>query len=208
MSVLQSLIAKCAVPVCEEGTVAEYDGIKLCGSSSSSSKGDVEFVQFTKEALALIARADPRRYHRVKAHVRYIRNKESCFSGHYLPGGICLIDFGRFSSDSNREWYLYMYAAAIVHEATHGHLLARVGHPLKPNRRTFVRIERICTAEENRFLRQIDSPWGTQLRIPFDPKAWDVGSVFARVRIMRRRVNEEKAKARQSPGTNPDERAG
>ena len=84
-----------------------------------------------------------------------------------------------------------MYAASIVHEATHGYLKAK---GIKTTEGNKTKIERICTVEENRFLSRIDSQWGEQLQKPFNPCNWECGSFKQQFFEVRRRLKEEKQK--------------
>ena len=86
-----------------------------------------------------------------------------------------------------------MYAATLVHEATHGYIEAKGFRYIKPNR---LRIERICRSEENRFLSRIDSEWGDALHNPFNPQHWDRKSGFEQVRKQLQRIAESRARSR------------
>jgi hypothetical protein len=172
----------------------EYRGIRICALNWSDQDDD-RFLRRTKQALDLIAATDPRRYQYVTHHIRYILNTELYTTATYCPGGVCKIDFGRYQFNRNPTGYLYRYSSALIHEATHGRLLAkgfRRGH------RNWVQIERICRAEQNRFLAACEPVYGAPLQIPFDPKAWDFGSRWHRLKCTLSRIREEKMKAQKS----------
>ena len=122
---------------------------------------DQAFFRETKRALDLIANKDPRRYQRVRDYIDFIVNIESASLASYNPGKICKVDFGRYKFSEHPEWSHYMYAATLIHEATHGYLGAKGLRYVKRNR---LRIESICRSEENRFLSRIESDWGDALR--------------------------------------------
>jgi hypothetical protein len=137
---------------------------------------DADFVEITKEALALIRCIDPGRYGIIVRHIRYIVNNgliDGADYNRYLR--MCMVGFGGFrleKGSEHYEWYLAWYAAGLVHEATHGRL-----HSLwfPYTKATRVRIERICHAEERRFASRITSKaydFSTLVR-PFDEMDWD-----------------------------------
>ncbi len=78
------------------------------------------------EALHLISLYDVRRFRRVQKYIRYIIYRENISAGTYdKHGKVCWIDLSYFPFESDPEWYLAQYAAALVHEATHGWIDAR-----------------------------------------------------------------------------------
>ena len=169
-----------------------HDGIALCDVNFND-HDDQDFFGETKRALELIARTDRRRYQRVREHIDYIVNTELAAFATYNPGKICKVDFGRLKFSEHPEWSHYMYAATLVHEATHGYIEAKGFRYIKPNR---LRIERICRSEENRFLSRIDSEWGDALHNPFNPQHWDRKSGFEQVRKQLQRIAESRARSR------------
>jgi hypothetical protein len=191
MSFYHKLMSKVIAWVCEKCLVGEHAGIKLSDINFNESDNAL-FVEKTTQALDLINNFDPRRFARVKCHIDYIINIELHSGGQYGPARICQLDFGRWDFAQHSEWSLYMYAATIVHEATHGHIRAKGIRRTRQNR---MQVERICQAEENRFLSRIESSWGDRLQRPFDPKVWNFGSRLDRIRELLRRIMEEKRKA-------------
>lgn len=149
----------------------------LLGNATFASFQHEKFLEVTRDALALIERHDPRRFHRVQKHIRYIINQELTSLASYEPRlHRCSIDFGKYELDTDDpaiyEWRLVNYAASIVHEATHGYLFS-LYIPYTP--RTRARIERMCMMEERRFAARIPSDrydFGHDLISPFDEANW------------------------------------
>jgi hypothetical protein len=84
------------------------------------------------------------------------------------PERFCLVDYYRYEFAKNHDWYLHCYAAALVHEATHGSVYSHYVPVLERNR---LRIERLCRTEEIRFLRRLDTPdrcWSEQIAGAFN----------------------------------------
>lgn len=179
-----------------------HDGISLCDVNWND-HDDQGFFQETKRALRLIDKTDSKRYQRVRDYIAYIVNIESASLATYNSGKICKVDFGKYEFSNHPEWSHYMYAAMLVHEATHGYLREKQFRYIKSNR---LRIERICRSEENRFLSRIDSAWGDELQIPFDPHDWDPISAFERARKQLKRISESKElnRAQQGDAGKPD----
>jgi len=176
------------LPTISEEKQTNHDGISLCDVNWND-LDDQEFFRETKRALQLIADTDPRRYQRVKDHVDFIVNIESAALATYNPGNICKVDFGKYDFPNHPEWSHYMYAATLIHEATHGYLRSKKFRYVKRNR---LRIERICRSEENHFLSRIESAWGDALRKPFNPRDWDPISRFRRTRKQFQRIRESR----------------
>ena len=189
MSVYRQFMSKARIWVCEQSLVGEHHGIKLADANSND-RDNLIFVEKTTQALDLIHSLDLRRFARVQQHIDYILNTELYSGGSYCPGNVCQLDFGRWDFAQHPDWYLYMYAAAIVHEATHGHLRAR---GIRRTRRNKMQIERICRLEENRFLSRIESLWGDQLRKRL--------GVWIRIRPRSRNIQTHQRREEESPTT-------
>lgn len=159
--------------LCNNVRVGEFDGIGL----ASPSEGGAEFAAVMHSSLELIRNHDPRRYGRVSDHICWIVNA----AHHHGPGGAsyhpylrrCKIDFSDFGWDNKAHVAAY-YAHQIVHEATHGWLCAR---GFRYSRSSRMQHERICLAEQNRFLKLLDNhipgvykTWASE----FDPRDWEV----------------------------------
>ena len=170
--------------------VGQFDGIGF----ASPSEGATEFAATMQASLGLIRTHDPRRYRRVREHICWIVNA----SHHHGGGGAsyhpylrrCKIDFSDFGWNDPAHVAAY-YAHQIVHEATHGWLSAR-GFPY--SRYSRIQHERICHAEQNRFLKLLDrqipgiyKAWWSE----FDPGDWDVSwNIWRRKTKELRRIYE------------------
>jgi hypothetical protein len=168
--------------------VGEYDGIHLV---SVSVDADV-FASVIKKSLELIQTHDARRYLRVKQHIRWIVDAA------YHPGAgssayhpylkRCKIDFSDFGwNELNTALF---YAKQVVHEATHGVLHSR---GFRYTRKTRAQHERICLAEENRFLKRLDHhfpgvhEWlGAEFNASHWHTSWNHGLVRRKYRELRR----------------------
>lgn len=163
----------------EKLQVGEFDGIGF----ASPPEGAAEFAATMQASLELIRTHDLRRYCRAKDHICWIVNA----AHHHGAGGAsyhpylrrCKFDFSDFGWGDTILVAAY-YAGAIVHEATHGWLCAR---GLRYARSTRLRHERICHAEQNRFLKLLDrrvpgvcKVWWSE----FDPDDWNVSWTFWR----------------------------
>ena len=195
------ILAKLNAWICEKCFLEEHRGIRICDISCSAESDD-RFLRRTKQALDLLAAADYRRYHRVARYTQYILNTELDCSAKYCPGGVCRIDFDRYPFARNPTGALYRYAATLIHEATHGVLAAK---GFRRGSRNWVQIERICRAEQNRFLAVCEPVYGAPLQIPFDPKAWNLGSRLHRLRctLLRMRDQHKKAQLGAAPNGGP-----
>ena len=101
----------------------------------------------------MIRNHDPRRYCRVRRHIRYIVNHACLGWGHYdhiLQS--CQVDFSKFRHLQNLDWCLLLLARVLVHEATHGAICSRNISPTSVDR---LRVEHLCHAEETRFMRRV-----------------------------------------------------
>ena len=190
---MTSLLQWSLLRVCKSTKVGEYQAIGF-SDWNQNPKDDALFVIKTTEALKLIEQLDPRRFARIKRYIRYIQNTELYSGGRYIHG-ICQIDFGRYNFIAHPDWSLYQYAGTIIHEATHGMLHTR---GIRYRKSDWVQIERICRAEQNRFLSRIQSPYGSNLLRPFSPQEWkNMGSGLTKFRTFMRRIKEEEQKAQQ-----------
>jgi hypothetical protein len=169
-------------------------GFSVCDINANP-YDDNSFLARTTEALILIRDTDPRRFARVQCSIDYFLNTEHCGGGAYYPGNICIVDFGRYNFDSNERWTLYQYAAMIIHEATHGVIRAT---RIPRTNSNWIQMERICRAEQNRFLAKLEPLYGGPLQRPFNPEDWmALRSPSTRRKIVRERRQEEKLKVRR-----------
>lgn len=140
----------------KKSEVARFDGIGIADFRENSPHFETTLLA----SLKLVQHYDTIRYRRIRRHIDWIVNSplDSGKSALYEPAiRTCLIDFenpGPEEADEPwRTWYSALYASTLVHEATHGLLLARrVPHDTHDFR---VRIEKLCFLEENHFLRRV-----------------------------------------------------
>ena len=175
-------------------TADMYSGIRICDINHDKTD-DSAFVNYTREALLLIEKKDPKRFNRVRQEISFIVNKELTSGGQYRHATkCCFVDFGRYHFDRHAEWYLLLYAGMIVHEATHGILYSKGFMYTQENRK---QIERICHAEKSRFLSRAKPEWRKHLVNEFDPARWHfswTASRWARARILVKRMQESAKK--------------
>jgi hypothetical protein len=161
----------------------EYGGVRI--SEGGLRRSDSFFVECTKDALKLVETHDPRRFRRIQREVRFIANRPGAMLGFYdATNRLCGINFtcleewasGWLSPEYRGRdeylWFIAYYAATIIHEATHG-TIASGGMPYLPATR--VRIERLCTREEQRFAARLPQDrydFANDLIEPFDEKRW------------------------------------
>ncbi len=114
---------------------------------------DKVFYDFICETLNIIKEFDDKRYLRVINELNWIVNtsrlKVDC--GEYRHSiRLCSVNCN-LSIEQNLDDFVY-FASLIIHETTHGYLASK-GFEYTKERR--VQIERICVAEENRFLAKV-----------------------------------------------------
>jgi hypothetical protein len=134
------------------------------------------FCRTMSAAVHLIRDNDPRRFRRLRAHIKSIVNATRAFGGAaYLhETNTCEIDFQpRPQSEHEVQFYAAWYACTLVHESTHGLLRSR-GIPYTPENRN--QSEKLCMTEEARFARhlKIDPQVLSWLepKLKFDPARW------------------------------------
>jgi hypothetical protein len=153
-----------------------YAGIALVDDRIDKRDNDFAFVAATVEALRLIERVDPRRFRQVRRYLQCIVNRELLSGGQYNHRHhACFVDFARYQlgpGEPYREWRLAQYAALIVHEATHGRLDTAY---FPYSRNTRAQAERICVAEERRFVARLRSEEYdlSECVLPFDAERWE-----------------------------------
>ena len=190
MRLLRFLCGKVEAALCKRAILGEYHGVRICDLNFNDDDNQ-RFLKETKRVLDLIAVRDPRRFHRVQRHIRYLLNCELYSGAGYAPGQVCKIDFGRFDFRKNPKGCFYVYAGMLVHEATHGLLRSKGFGRTKAN---WVQVERICCAEQNRFLAKVERDYGAPLQREFDPRRWDFGSWWQRLSALFGRVKAERLK--------------
>lgn len=137
----------------EKYCLTTFDAIKICDLASSDEKEQEAFGSRTVKALQLIKEYDSKRYHRVQNHLVYIVNSRILSTGLYNHSlRSCTVRNSAFSSQGDEDWAILMLACTIIHEATHGAMLAR---KIPYDADYYLRVERICHQEEARFARRV-----------------------------------------------------
>jgi hypothetical protein len=148
---LDKLVERMELRAIANGEIARFDGIGLADARwRKDSQGS--FRQTIEESLRLLREYDSRRYERIRRHIKWIVNVVTNSGARYRSSmRACYIEFVDFPGlDCHIQTAIY--AAILVHEATHGFIESReIGYTEK-NR---VRIERLCTAEQNRFVTRL-----------------------------------------------------
>lgn len=181
--------------------VAESHGIKLVSISNHP-----QFVPVISLAIDLICECDPRRMTRVQAQVLWIFDHAhwgGAGCGSYLPRiKACRLDFEPLPEYSE-AMLAADYACLIIHEATHGVLHTR---RIEADGESIERVERLCYAEQNRFLRRLVSVHPQFAAVPFasyDPAFYSKGNYTTK---LRRLVEEARRGAQKNAnsGALPD----
>jgi len=128
-----------------------FDGIGLANFRRQGQS----FTKTIESSLRLIQEQDPRRYARVKRHIAWIVNQVNSAAGaQYQPSIRTLFLQFDEARDLQPDVVTAFCASIIVHEATHGMIEARGIRMSEGNR---MRIERICTLEQNRFAARLSA---------------------------------------------------
>lgn len=130
---------------------SRFDGIGLADFRGQSDS----FSKIIHSSLRLIQDRDPRRYARVKQHIAWIVNKVNSAAGAmYEPKlRVLFVEFDE-AQDLQPDVVIALHASLLVHEATHGVIESR-GIPMSETTR--MRIERLCTLEQNRFAAKLSA---------------------------------------------------
>lgn len=178
------------VSLYKKSIVGSFDGIPLV----SLNEGIADYVRIISRALELIRDQDPRRFARVKSQTRWLVDKP-------LPSGFgsgayqhrikaTNLDFEFRSTVGDELFHAAHFAGVIVHEATHGVIRDRNISTSPENR---VQVERICRAEENRFLGLLLRSFThlpANLIRPFDPAdwhaSWETGQIASCLKELKR----------------------
>ncbi len=180
--------------MCHKHVVEYFDSIPIV--SISENQDDCRMI--VTKALELIRDHDPQRYERVKKHARFIVN-----SAH--PGGvgcgayrrrtqIVELDVEYNESVGDLLFHAAHFAAVIVHEVTHG-VICKKG--IISNRDNRVQVERICVAEQNRFLRKLLKQYPElpeDIVRTFDPNNWSEAWGWSRFERFRREMKRAERK--------------
>lgn len=135
------------------------------------------FIRVIRKSLCLVREHDPRRFRRVTEQVRILADvglQAGPRSASYLHRiKVVQVDFEMNESKGDEMYHAAYYAGVIIHEATHGFIEDR-GFKYTPKYRK--QIERICCAEQNRFLVRLRRSFPglpeSMIRA-FDPSAWN-----------------------------------
>ncbi len=151
---------------------SRFDGIGLVDFRG---QGD-SFPKVIEAALRLIQEHDARRYARVKQHIAWIVNQVSSALGAQYQFSIRTL-FVQFDEarDLPPDVVIAFHACLIVHEATHGLIESR---GIKLSAENEVQIERLCTAEQNRFAAMLSGRDPVRypsalLQHKFDARHWE-----------------------------------
>jgi hypothetical protein len=167
--------------------VAQVEGISLLETDDYTPF----FRQTMERALLLIRDKDPRRYSRVQQYIVKIVNCKGAFVGaSYSPQTkTCEIEFKALQSAKSLSFAAVWYASTLVHEATHGWLIAHGVDYTAENR---VRSERLCVAEARRFVRRLElsaKEWERMsTKLTFDAKRWEEFWTLSPQERLRRKI--------------------
>jgi hypothetical protein len=151
--------------------VARVDGIILVDLSENSTR----FRDCALAALERVKACDPLRYRRIQRRLSWVVNctlPEPGMAEYHHDTRSCEIDFDERRYETDPEASVALLGSTLVHEATHGTVRAH-GILYTPELRS--RIERICVAEENRFLdhvAQSQHDLARRIRYDFDEARW------------------------------------
>ena len=173
----QAFADGCILHLLRRNVVAEIHGIKLV-----SFRKCPEFVTATTASLELIRLHDPRRFRRVRSHIEWIVDHS-----HWLGGGageyhdrikVCRVDFEAPPEERYAFIFEAVYAALIVHEATHGRIDDWLS---ETSSQPHERVERLCHVEEGRFLQRLKNRIPDLSELPI--LAFDLASYEAAWRL-------------------------
>jgi tetratricopeptide (TPR) repeat protein len=164
------LFSKFELWLIKKSCLGNIEGIAVCDNSMVQQNRD-NFLNLTRQAMALVQSTDSRRYRRVCRRIEFIVNMELISGGNFARKlKICRVDYSRLTS-ADPLWNLRQYAQLLVHEATHG-LLFEKGIPY--DKKTRERVERLCRLEEYRFARRIEPGWADIGVQPFNPEWYEM----------------------------------
>ena len=188
----------------KKNMVGSFDGIPLV----SLNEGFADFVSVISRALELIRDHDPRRFYRVKKQTHWLvdRPHPSGFgSGAYQHRiKATNVDFEFRPSVGDELFHAAYFAGIIVHEATHGVIRDRCISTTPENR---IQVERICRAEENRFLGSVMCSFPhlpAKLIRPFDPEDWNASWETGRFASCLKELKRGSIKSRREQGVTPN----
>ena len=202
MRLFKALGRKGLLSIYRKYEAATFDGIALVDWD-----GTPHFTTVIANALRLIKENDPRRFHYVQRHIRFIVNCARPFGGgaYFNDTKACEFEFVALRSDDDIQFYTPWYACALVHEATHERLHS-CGIPYTPDNRA--RIEKLCVTEEQRFAKCLVlsprvSTW-LQERHVFDARRWERSwntTAWKKFLLTMRRVRKRSRRTRETDKT-------
>lgn len=170
MSFRNKIIARVEEKLYSTCAVCEVDGLKIVDMRDKNDG----YVESITSSLEMIKIYDPKRYKRVLSEASWIvnTNEVGTYGGQYKRRTkSCILNFDNF--DEDQRLVSAYFGGMIVHEATHGLMDTKGIHYTHENK---VQIERICSAEENRFYRRIVAVYpeyeGRLVRV-FDSSDWE-----------------------------------
>lgn len=142
---LDKLVDRMMVWSLRTSKARRFDGIGLVDFRG---RGD-SFAQVIECSLRLVQEHDARRYARIRKHIAWIVNQINSEAGaQYQPSiRACFMQFEE-APELQRDVFIAFHACILVHEATHGVIGSR---GIEMTAENSVRIERLCTTEQNRF---------------------------------------------------------
>src|SRR6185295_11533731 len=102
--------------------IGKHAGIPIVSFSRDQAERQT-FMSRTVEALQIVRQLDPVRFGRLQRQLKYVLQVETDrrFTARYRARfGLCEVNFRKFRFDRNLANTPYLYAAILVHEATHG----------------------------------------------------------------------------------------
>jgi len=169
MSIRESFLKYLELKLLQSSFVCDLEGIKI----ADLVEDEKSFEESITSSLLRIKELDPRRFITVKKEIRWLMNSNQVpkYGGQYRRRNrVCLLNYSAYSEDD--KLVSLFFAGLVVHEATHGLLDSKGFRYTKENR---VQIERICTAEENRFYKRAENVYPEyegMLARDFTPEDW------------------------------------
>ncbi len=161
------------------GNCTTFEGIKIIAPPARKEEIGPPFLEGTVAALRLIQSVDPRRFRRVLREIAFVEDMPLLSLASYRRlMKSCAVDYAQYDSEQRKqhpEWYTWLYATCLVHEATHGAIFSR---HIQYTSRLRERIERLCWTEERRFATladREDRQWSETLVPAFDVERYRAG---------------------------------
>ncbi|GGX66408.1 hypothetical protein [Saccharospirillum salsuginis] len=149
--------------------IGSYDSINIACFKSDNR----EFFHFITRVLTFVEEVDLKRYQRITQELDWIVNQQALarYSGKYSSSlRMCSVGYDITDETSNDD--VIYYASLVIHEATHGYIYRK---GIKYSEENWERIERLCVAEQNRFLKKAKTMFpeiAEKYISEFNPKSW------------------------------------